>query len=184
MSVYVCVCVCACHSLMWCKADCVWVGRKILEAKGKSRSTTFLQREKRNFHVSKRGFPFGRDLRRPTQMQSALPLQMTSCEYEDQWRAILSDECLYIHIYAHICEKYIHIYAHICKNTYTCMHERFFWWMSTNVCIYVYVFLCCVSVVQSLCATCAVYFQKMWKNQFHTFKDDNSHVNTHVNTHV
>ncbi len=40
------------------KADCVWVGRKILEAKGKSRSTTFVQREKRNFQTAQNGvFP-------------------------------------------------------------------------------------------------------------------------------
>ncbi len=37
------------------KADCVWVGRKILEAKGKSRSTTFVQREKRNFQTAQNG---------------------------------------------------------------------------------------------------------------------------------
>ncbi len=41
-----------------CKADCVWVGRKILEANGKSRSTTFVQREKRNFQTAQNGvFP-------------------------------------------------------------------------------------------------------------------------------
>jgi hypothetical protein len=40
------------------KADCVWVGRKILEAKGKSRSTTFVQRVKRNFQTAHNGvFP-------------------------------------------------------------------------------------------------------------------------------
>ncbi len=40
------------------KADCVWVGRKILEAKGKSRSTTFVQRKKRNFQTAQNGvFP-------------------------------------------------------------------------------------------------------------------------------
>jgi hypothetical protein len=37
------------------KADCVRVGRKILEAKGKSRSTTFVQREKRNFQTAQNG---------------------------------------------------------------------------------------------------------------------------------
>jgi hypothetical protein len=40
------------------KADCVWVGRKILEAKGKSRSNTFVQRGKRNFQTAQNGvFP-------------------------------------------------------------------------------------------------------------------------------
>ncbi len=40
------------------KADCVCVGRKILEAKGKSRSATFVQREKRNFQTAQNGvFP-------------------------------------------------------------------------------------------------------------------------------
>ncbi len=40
------------------KADCVWVGRKILEARGNSRSTTFVQREKRNFQTAQNGgFP-------------------------------------------------------------------------------------------------------------------------------
>jgi hypothetical protein len=37
------------------KADCVWVGCKILEAKGKSRSTTFVQRGKRNFQTAQNG---------------------------------------------------------------------------------------------------------------------------------
>ncbi len=46
---------------------------KILEARGKSRSTTFVERSKRNFQTAyKRGFPFARDLRRPTQTQSAV----------------------------------------------------------------------------------------------------------------
>ncbi len=45
-------------SLPRCKADCVWVGRKILEAKGNSRSTTFVQRGKRNFQTAQNGiFP-------------------------------------------------------------------------------------------------------------------------------
>ncbi len=46
------------HVLYAHKADCVWVGRKILEAKGKSRSTTFVQRRKRNFQTDHNGvFP-------------------------------------------------------------------------------------------------------------------------------
>ncbi len=42
-----------------CKADCVLeAGRKILEARGKSRSTTFVQREKRKFQTAQNGgFP-------------------------------------------------------------------------------------------------------------------------------
>jgi hypothetical protein len=40
------------------KADCVCVGRKILDAKGKSRSITFVQREKRSFQKARNGvFP-------------------------------------------------------------------------------------------------------------------------------
>jgi hypothetical protein len=39
-------------------ADSVWVGRKILEARKKSRSTTFVQRVKRNFQTAHNGgFP-------------------------------------------------------------------------------------------------------------------------------
>ncbi len=37
------------------KADCVRVGRKILEARGISRSTTFVQREKCNFQTAQNG---------------------------------------------------------------------------------------------------------------------------------
>ncbi len=41
-----------------CKADCVSVGRKIVEARGKSRSTTFVQRVNRNFQTAHNGvFP-------------------------------------------------------------------------------------------------------------------------------
>ncbi len=66
---YACIHVC----MHVCKADCVCVCRKILEAKSKSRSTTFVQREKRKIQTAQNGvFPFGRDLRRQTQTQSAL----------------------------------------------------------------------------------------------------------------
>ncbi len=59
---YVCMCVCIEDwNWYWCsddKADCVSVGRKIVEARGKSRSTTFVQRVNRNFQTAHNGvFP-------------------------------------------------------------------------------------------------------------------------------
>ncbi len=71
---YTCICVCVYNSMAMyilkneCsnnlqyvaidsapKADCLWVGRNILEAMGKSLSTTFVQREKRNFQTAQNG---------------------------------------------------------------------------------------------------------------------------------
>ncbi len=68
------------------KADCIWVGRKLLEAKGKSRSTTFVQREKRKFQTAQNGvFPsvaiFAGQLKRN---------QLYAC--------MLAHEAIYMHI--------------------------------------------------------------------------------------
>ncbi len=99
-------CVWACHEylreiIFFIKADCVWVGRKILEAKGKSRSTTFVQREKRNFQTAQNGvFPsvaiFAGQLKR-----NQLYTLKTKC-------AIFDDEYLnYMYICTHTKHAYI-----------------------------------------------------------------------------
>jgi hypothetical protein len=63
-----------------CKADCVWLGRKFLEAKGKSRSTTFMQCEKRNFQTAQNGV-FPSVAITAGQTQSALCMQHAAKPY-------------------------------------------------------------------------------------------------------
>jgi hypothetical protein len=88
-----CVCVCV-H-----KADCVLVGRKIFEAKAKSRSSTFVQREKCNFQTAQNGV---------FDSVAIFAGQLKRNQLYEQTHSVLH---AYIHIRIHACiYAYIHIY--------------------------------------------------------------------------
>jgi hypothetical protein len=101
------------------------------------------------FERLKRGFPFGRDLRRPTQTQSALCVNMpryVMCISGQLKRNQLHEfevpRDTYIHMYVHVCiYTYIRTYASIYVNIvhrYTYVHRRVYIYIHTHIHIYIY----------------------------------------------
>ncbi len=80
------------------------------------RSTTFVQRESAVSNGSKRGFPFGRDLRRPTQTQSALWLQLKRKVIYLEKSTTLTTCYIptYAYIYLFLCIRFRYVRIHTC----------------------------------------------------------------------